>query len=191
MVTRPSLTTFASSFDERFEAPLLTIGIDCRFDGAGRVRNTLTLGHQDKLKVTVVTKDGSKPKRPHQAFLVVKESISGLEAPFPLTVKDSGKGSVEIVCLGPQTRNNWRARTNTKRSHKKISPANCFSPTALSPRASSLHLLAPPRARSLLFSTSTSSGTLLPLSKSPRSRCDMASLLRSTTSSEPTPRTLP
>lgn len=77
---------------------MLTIGIAFRFNAADRVRNTLTLGHQDKLKVTVITKDGSKPKRPHQAFLVVKESLSGLEAPFPLTVKDSGKGSVEIVC---------------------------------------------------------------------------------------------
>jgi oligosaccharyltransferase complex subunit delta (ribophorin II) len=77
---------------------LLTIESHYRFDAADRVRNTLTLGHQDKLKVTVVTKDGSKAKRPHQAFLVVKESTTGLEAPFPLTVKDSGKGSVEIVC---------------------------------------------------------------------------------------------
>lgn len=89
-------------FNKEFETPLLTIGIDCRFNGAERVRNTLTLGHQDKLKVTVITKDGSKPKRPHQAFLVVKESLSGLEAPFPLTVKDSGKGSVEIVCWNPK-----------------------------------------------------------------------------------------
>lgn len=60
------------------------------------MQNTLTLGHQDKLKVTLTTKDGSTAKRPHQAFLVVKEA-SGLEAPFPLTVKDSGKGTVEIV----------------------------------------------------------------------------------------------
>lgn len=55
------------------------------------------MGHQDKLKVTLTTKDGSKAKRPHQAFLIVKEA-SGLEAPFPLNVKDSGKGTVEIVC---------------------------------------------------------------------------------------------
>ncbi|KAK4066429.1 hypothetical protein Trihar35433_6856 [Trichoderma harzianum] len=66
-----------------------------KFTGADRVQNTLTLGHQDKLKVTLTTKDGSTAKRPHQAFLVVKEA-SGLEAPFPLTVKDSGKGTVEI-----------------------------------------------------------------------------------------------
>ncbi|PTB68776.1 hypothetical protein BBK36DRAFT_1191910 [Trichoderma citrinoviride] len=67
-----------------------------KFSGVDRVQNTLTLGHQDKLKVTLTTKEGSKAKRPHQAFLVVKEA-SGLEAPFPLTVKESGKGTVEIT----------------------------------------------------------------------------------------------
>ncbi|KAL7949699.1 Alpha/Beta hydrolase protein [Trichoderma barbatum] len=66
-----------------------------KFSGVDRVRSTLTLGHQDKLKVTLTTKDGSTAKRAHQAFLVVKEA-SGLEAPFPLTVKESGKGTVEI-----------------------------------------------------------------------------------------------
>ncbi|KAK1247255.1 hypothetical protein MKX07_002164 [Trichoderma sp. CBMAI-0711] len=67
-----------------------------KFSGDNRVQNTLTLGHQDKLKVTLTTKEGSQAKRPHQAFLVVKEA-SGLEAPFPLTVKESGKGTVEIT----------------------------------------------------------------------------------------------
>ncbi|KAH6609415.1 hypothetical protein Trco_002761 [Trichoderma cornu-damae] len=66
-----------------------------KFSSVDRVRRTLTLGHQDKLKVLVTTKDGSAAKRPHQAFLVVKEA-SGLEAPFPLAVKDTGKGVVEI-----------------------------------------------------------------------------------------------
>ncbi|KAG5979624.1 hypothetical protein E4U55_004952 [Claviceps digitariae] len=40
--------------------------------------------------------EGSVAKRPHQAFLVVREAASGLEAPFPLTVKGSGKGMVQI-----------------------------------------------------------------------------------------------
>lgn len=46
--------------------------------------------------MSLTTKEGSKPKRPHQAFLVIKES-SGLEAPFALAVKESGKGTVQIV----------------------------------------------------------------------------------------------
>jgi oligosaccharyltransferase complex subunit delta (ribophorin II) len=59
-------------------------------------QSEVTLGHGDKLKVSLTTKDGSKAKRPHQAFLTIKEA-SGLEAPFALTVKESGKGTVEIV----------------------------------------------------------------------------------------------
>ena len=61
------------------------------------MKTPITLGHQDTIRVSLTTKEGSKAKRPHQAFLIVKES-SGLEAPYPLTVKESGKGTVEIVC---------------------------------------------------------------------------------------------
>lgn len=56
----------------------------------------VTLGFADTLKVSLTTTDGSKSKRPHQAFLMVKEA-SGLEAPYPLTVKESGKAQVSIV----------------------------------------------------------------------------------------------
>ncbi|KAM4058774.1 oligosaccharyltransferase subunit ribophorin II domain-containing protein [Hirsutella rhossiliensis] len=67
-----------------------------KFSGTERVKNAVKLGHQDTIKISLTTKEGSKPKRPHQAFLVIKES-SGLEAPFPLTVKESGKGTVRIT----------------------------------------------------------------------------------------------
>lgn len=61
-----------------------------------RVKQTVTLRQADKIKVSLTAKEGSKAKRPHQAFLMVKEA-SGLEAPYALSVKESGKGSVEIV----------------------------------------------------------------------------------------------
>ncbi|KAG6024582.1 hypothetical protein E4U41_001736 [Claviceps citrina] len=67
-----------------------------KFTDANRVKQTLALGHQDTLKVLLTVRDGSAPKRPHQAFLVVREPSSGLEAPFPLTVKESGKAMVQI-----------------------------------------------------------------------------------------------
>ncbi|KAG6140168.1 hypothetical protein E4U38_007629 [Claviceps purpurea] len=67
-----------------------------KFTDANRVKKALALGHQDTLKVLLTTKEGSAAKRPHQAFLVVKEAASGLEAPFPLTVKESGKAMVQI-----------------------------------------------------------------------------------------------
>lgn len=57
----------------------------------------MVLGHADTLKVSLTTQEGSNSKRAHQAFLVLKEA-SGLEAPFPLALKESGKGSVKLVC---------------------------------------------------------------------------------------------
>jgi oligosaccharyltransferase complex subunit delta (ribophorin II) len=47
----------------------------------------------------LVAKDGGKGKRPHQAFVVLQDEVSGLEAPFPLTVKENGKAVVDIVRL--------------------------------------------------------------------------------------------
>ncbi|KAG5995062.1 hypothetical protein E4U52_000414 [Claviceps spartinae] len=67
-----------------------------KFTDANRVKKALALGHRDTLRVSLTTKEGSAAKRPHQAFLVVKEAVSGLEAPFPLTVKESGKAMVQI-----------------------------------------------------------------------------------------------
>lgn len=66
--------------------------------GAGKpAAEPVALGATDKLKVSLTTKLGSSGKRPHQAFVVVRQPASGLEAPFALTVKDSGKAVVEIV----------------------------------------------------------------------------------------------
>ncbi|KOS21649.1 Glutaminyl-peptide cyclotransferase [Escovopsis weberi] len=63
----------------------------------GSLKTALSLGHEDKLRVWLTTTEGSKAKRPHQAFLMIREPSSGLEAPFPLTLKPSGKGAVDIT----------------------------------------------------------------------------------------------
>uniref|UniRef100_A0A8H7TTM1 Ribophorin II C-terminal domain-containing protein n=1 Tax=Bionectria ochroleuca TaxID=29856 RepID=A0A8H7TTM1_BIOOC len=60
-----------------------------------QVDSVVSLGVGEKIKVSLTTKEGSASKKPHQAFLILKEA-SGLEAPFPLTVKNTGKGTVEI-----------------------------------------------------------------------------------------------
>jgi hypothetical protein len=57
----------------------------------------IPIGNDDTLKISLVTKADGKGKRPHQAFVVLKEEESGLEAPFPLNVKESGKATVSIV----------------------------------------------------------------------------------------------
>ncbi|KAI0384118.1 Oligosaccharyltransferase subunit Ribophorin II-domain-containing protein [Hypomontagnella monticulosa] len=56
----------------------------------------VTFDSSDSLKLLLTAKEDGKGKRPHQAFLVLREPTSGLEAPFPLTVKDNGKAVVEI-----------------------------------------------------------------------------------------------
>ncbi|KAK3187198.1 hypothetical protein K4F52_004102 [Lecanicillium sp. MT-2017a] len=68
-----------------------------KFTSTERVKKDVTLGAGDSIKVALTTEEGSKAKRAHQAFLVLKEKTTGLEAPFPLTVKDSGKATLKIT----------------------------------------------------------------------------------------------
>ncbi|KAI1802905.1 Oligosaccharyltransferase subunit Ribophorin II-domain-containing protein [Daldinia bambusicola] len=60
------------------------------------LQTPVVLDSSDSLKVLLTAKEDGKGKRPHQAFLVLREPASGLEAPFPLTVKENGKATVEI-----------------------------------------------------------------------------------------------
>lgn len=66
------------------------------------LKNALSLGDKDSIKVILTAKENGKAKRPHQAFLVLREttSTSGLDVQFPLTVKENGKAVVEIVRPG-------------------------------------------------------------------------------------------
>ncbi|KAJ4394031.1 hypothetical protein N0V93_003248 [Gnomoniopsis smithogilvyi] len=57
----------------------------------------IPLGAQDTLTVFLTAKDNGKAKRPHQAFILLKDQETGLEAPFPLSVRDTGKGKVQIT----------------------------------------------------------------------------------------------
>jgi hypothetical protein len=57
----------------------------------------VTLGASDTLKVILTALEDGKPKRPHQAFLLLTDQDSGLETTFPLSMKDTGKGKVDLV----------------------------------------------------------------------------------------------
>lgn len=81
---------------------IIANGAGNRFTESQAAKNTITLGHLDTIKVSLTTQEGGQAKRPHQAFLMVKES-SGLEAPYPLSVKESGKGIVSIVRSTPKS----------------------------------------------------------------------------------------
>lgn len=58
----------------------------------------VTLGATDTLKIIVTATEDGTPKRPHQAFLMLKDLDTGLEESFPFSMKESGKGKVDFVC---------------------------------------------------------------------------------------------
>jgi hypothetical protein len=63
---------------------------------------SVILGASDTLKILLTATEDGKPKRPHQAFLLLTDQDTGLEATFPLSMKDSGKGKVDLVsCTTP------------------------------------------------------------------------------------------
>ncbi|KAM0742081.1 hypothetical protein ACQRIT_002258 [Beauveria bassiana] len=72
-------------------------GITEKFTSAAKAKTEVALGHASTLKLSLTAEEAGKAKRPHQAFLVLRETASGLEAPFPLTIKESGKGTVKLT----------------------------------------------------------------------------------------------
>ncbi len=58
-----------------------------------------------RLTTIVVDDDGGKggkgatPKRPHQAFLSVRDAATGLEVAYPFAVRESGKATLELVSM--------------------------------------------------------------------------------------------
>lgn len=67
------------------------------FGAKSPLETPVTLGALDTLTVSLTAKDNGKAKRPHQAFVLLKDQETGLEAPFPLNMKESGKGKVQIT----------------------------------------------------------------------------------------------
>lgn len=61
------------------------------------VSSTISLPAAETLKIILTAVEGKTGKRPHQAFLTLHEPKTGLEDSFPFTMKENGKGKVEIV----------------------------------------------------------------------------------------------
>ncbi|MCJ1404653.1 hypothetical protein MMC11_007879 [Xylographa trunciseda] len=57
----------------------------------------IQLGASDTLKIILTTQEGKSAKRPHQAFLNLKDAGTGLETSFAFAVKESGKGKLELT----------------------------------------------------------------------------------------------
>lgn len=78
-----------------------------RFSQKAPLTKPVGLGSTDTVKIILTAKEDGKAKRPHQAFVTIKEQETGLEAPFPLTVKDTGKAVVQIVSCSIDGRQDW------------------------------------------------------------------------------------
>ncbi|KAF4446007.1 hypothetical protein F53441_10313 [Fusarium austroafricanum] len=69
--------------------------VTAKFSDQKPTKNAIVLGKSDTIRVSLTTTEAGEVKRPHQAFLILTES-TGLEAPYPLSVKTSGKAQVDI-----------------------------------------------------------------------------------------------
>ncbi|KAI9733089.1 MAG: hypothetical protein M1834_003636 [Cirrosporium novae-zelandiae] len=58
---------------------------------------SVDLGAKDTLKILLTTQDDKSQKRPHQAFLSLREPETGLETSYVFSLKESGKGKVELT----------------------------------------------------------------------------------------------
>lgn len=59
----------------------------------------MILTSTDTLKITLTAVEDGFAKRPHQAFLLLRDQDTGLEAAFPFAMMANGKGKVEFVCI--------------------------------------------------------------------------------------------
>jgi oligosaccharyltransferase complex subunit delta (ribophorin II) len=75
----------------------LTDELGRRLNAQSPLRKPISLSSDGSLKLSLTITENGKAKRPHQAFLTLNEEETGLEAPFPLTVKENGKGIVKLV----------------------------------------------------------------------------------------------
>jgi oligosaccharyltransferase complex subunit delta (ribophorin II) len=60
------------------------------------------LGATDSLKIILTATEDGKGKKPHQAFLLLRDHKSGLEASFPFSVKGTGRAKVDVVSVFSQ-----------------------------------------------------------------------------------------
>ncbi|KAK5110282.1 hypothetical protein LTR62_006135 [Meristemomyces frigidus] len=58
---------------------------------------SISLGPADSLKIVLTTTEGKTAKRAHQAFLTLHEPVTGLEESFQFSLKENGKGKVEVT----------------------------------------------------------------------------------------------
>lgn len=80
---------------------LTELAFTCRLNGDRVLSKAVQLSSSDTLKIILTTQEGKTAKRPHQAFLEIKDVNTGLETSYAFSVKESGKGKVELVSRWP------------------------------------------------------------------------------------------
>ncbi|KAI5799999.1 Oligosaccharyltransferase subunit Ribophorin II-domain-containing protein [Geopyxis carbonaria] len=74
-----------------------TEGTSATFGPGNPIASPLDLGAKESLRLTFTLQDRSTVGRPHQAFLLLKDSLSDLETFYPLSVKESsGKAKIDL-----------------------------------------------------------------------------------------------
>ena len=68
-----------------------------RLSSTTPLTSSVTLSSADTLKIVLTTTEGRTAKKPHQAFLTLHEPTTGLEESFAFSIKENGKGKVELV----------------------------------------------------------------------------------------------
>jgi oligosaccharyltransferase complex subunit delta (ribophorin II) len=77
---------------------------------------SVSLGATESLKVLLTTIDGKKAKRPHQAFLTLTDPTTGLEESFVFSIKENGKGKVDLVF----SLSNWYVQDWLRQTQKDL-----------------------------------------------------------------------
>nr|KMM68912.1 hypothetical protein CPAG_05235 [Coccidioides posadasii RMSCC 3488] len=72
-------------------------GLKEKFSDKQPLSKPVTLGKADTLKLFLTAQEGRTAKKPHQAFLLLKDTASNLDISYPLTIKDSGKARLELT----------------------------------------------------------------------------------------------
>ncbi|KAJ5960216.1 uncharacterized protein N7479_007366 [Penicillium vulpinum] len=72
-------------------------GFKEKFTASKPLSKPVSLVGADTLRVTLTAQEDSSPKRPDQAFLLLKDAQTGLDISYPFSVKDNGKSRVELT----------------------------------------------------------------------------------------------
>ncbi|KAL1992062.1 hypothetical protein VTN49DRAFT_4094 [Thermomyces lanuginosus] len=73
-----------------------TDNVDTSFEQDAPLSDAITLSSSGTLKLRLTTREGSRAKRPHQAFLLLRDPETSLDISYPFSVKDNGKAKLDL-----------------------------------------------------------------------------------------------